>query len=161
MIRFSIAAAMIGLLAFSGCGEDRSHPAGVDDNGNPIVYKSPTAVIELNATTHQLSRGEYVVDRVDTGNPFIFDGSASHDNDENNQSIVDYQWTISHSFIDACVDINITGQKAIFKFIHVDANESNQTCYNEATDNGEINASLTVKDNEGKSASTTKSIKTN
>ncbi len=151
--------AIAALLTFSGCGEDRSHPN--DENGNPIVYANPTAVIELNATTHNEARGEYTIDRVETGNPFIFDGSKSQDNDENNQSIVSYQWSVNHTFTAACVDINTTGNRAVFKFINVDANDTNQTCYNEATDNGEINTTLTVTDNEGKTATVDKNIKTN
>ncbi len=151
---------VVAVLALSGCGEDRSHPADFDAAGNPIDYKNPTAVIELNATTHTLARGKYTIDRADTGNPFIFNGSKSHDNDEANQSITAYAWNIQHTFITNCVDLNTTGDKAIFKFIHVDINESNTTCYDQATGSGDINVTLTVTDDEGKTATTNKNIQT-
>lgn len=153
--------ATIVAIAFSGCGDDRSHPN--DGTDVQIVYKNPTAVIDLNSTTHLPSRGGYTVDRTDTGtkNPFIFDGSKSQDNDEDNKSISNYQWSVNHTFISSCVDVNATGNKAVFKFLNVDANETNTTCYDEATGAGEINATLTVTDNEGKTNSITKSIKTN
>ena len=159
--KITVVATTVAVLVFSGCGDDRSHPKGVDAAGNPIVYANPTAVIDLNSTTHDLVRGVYNIDTVDTGNPFIFDGSKSQDNDENNQSIVGYQWSVNHTFTAACVDINTTGTRAVFKFINVDVNDTNQTCYNEATDNGEINTTLTVTDDEGKTAIARKNIKTN
>ncbi len=158
--------AVAALLTFWGCGEDRSHPKGVDADGNPIVFKNPTAVIELNATTHiyVAASDTYTVGggaRDTVGNPFIFDGLKSQDNDENNQSITNYQWSISHTFIPECVDINTTESQTVFKFINVDANETNRTCYNLAVGDGEINATLVVTDDEGKTASTTKAIITN
>jgi len=65
---------------------------------------------------------------------------------------------VYHTFSDACVDINKTGSKVIFQFIHTDTNNS---CLTEAVDNGEINVTLTVTDNEAKTATAAKNIKTN
>jgi len=162
MINFknSLVATAVLALALGGCGDDRSHPAGVDQNGVPIVYANPTAIIDLNATTHVFVEvlGEYTVDRTNLGNPFIFTGTKSHDNDENNQSIATYAWSIAHSFTDACVDVNTSNNQAVFKFLHTD---TNATCTQEATDSGEINATLIVTDDEGKTAAATRSIKTN
>ncbi len=156
-------ATTVAVLVFSGCGDDRSHPKGVDENGNPIVYANPTAVIELNATTHTYAAptDAYTVGggtRSTVSDPFIFTGDKSHDNDENNQSITGYAWSVSHTFIDACVDINKSNATMTFKFLHTD---TNNTCLDEAINNGEINATLTVTDNEGKTASTHRNIKTN
>jgi uncharacterized protein YceK len=160
--------ATAAILVLSGCGEDRSHPKGVDADGNPIVYKNPTAIIDLNNTTHTYvpALDQYTVGggaRTTLDDPFIFSGAKSHDNDENNQSITGYDWQIVHSFSAACVDVNTTGDSAVFKFLHTISSEAdyNVTCRDEAVNNGEINATLTVTDNEGKQASTTKVVKTN
>jgi len=102
MIKKQIAAvAAVAVLAFSGCGEDRSHPKGIDADGNPIVYANPTAVIELNSTTHTYVSvlDAYTVGggaRATIADPFIFTGDKSQDNDENNQSITNYIWSVSH-----------------------------------------------------------------
>jgi hypothetical protein len=157
-LKKSILIAGVVALVLGGCGDDRSHPKGVDENGNPIVYSNPTAIIDINATTHDFINGEYTLDRRNLSNPFIFDGSRSHDNDEDNQSISQYAWSVNHSFSNACVDINKTGNRAVFKFINID---TNTTCLNEARDNGEINVTLTVTDNENKTATATRNIKTN
>jgi hypothetical protein len=169
MIKKQIAlAATAVVLILGGCGEDRSHPKGVDANGNPIEYKNPTAIIDLNNTTHTYvpALDQYTVGggaRTTLNDPFIFSGARSHDNDENNQSITQYAWSISHTFSNACVDINQTGDSAIFKFLHTVSSEAdyNETCRDEAINNGEINATLTVTDNEEKRATTTKVVKTN
>ena len=166
--QITLAAVTAAVLAFSGCGDDRSHPKGVDKDGNPIVYKNPTAIIDLNNTTHTYvpSLNQYTVGggaRTTISDPFIFSGARSQDNDENNQSIQTYAWNVSHTFSVNCVDINKTGDSAVFKFIHTlsSASDYNVSCSKEAVDNGEINASLTVTDNEGSTATTTKVIKTN
>ncbi|RUM65527.1 MAG: hypothetical protein DSZ06_04855, partial [Sulfurospirillum sp.] len=77
----------------------------------------------------------------------------------NNQSIEHYSWSIVSSFPSNCVDINAsTQEKAIFRFKNTDSNNS---CRTEALNNGEINATLTVTDDEGKTDTTTRNIKTN
>ena len=162
-VKKSILTVAVLALVLGGCGEDRSHPKGVDENGNPIVYKNPTAVIDLNATDHTYAdvTKAYTVGtgaRNHLGSPFIFDGIRSHDNDENNASIKSYQWDLSFTHNPLCVDINKTDNTAIFKFINTD---TNNTCLNAAITPGEINATLTVTDDEGKTDTTTKSIKTN
>ena len=161
-----IAAAAI--VTFSGCGDDRSHPKGIDGEDNPIVYKNPTAVIDLNNTTHTYVSvlDQYTVGggtRMTIGDPFIFSGARSQDNDEDNQSIQNYNWSISHTFSPNCVETNTTGNQIVFNFAHTlsTAADYNVTCRDEAVDNGEINVTLTVTDDEGKTASTTKAIKTN
>ena len=162
-IKNSLIAAAVVTVVLSGCGDDRSHPKGVDKQGNPIVYADPTAVMELNATTHTYAAvtDAYTVGggtRTTVADPFIYDGSKSHDNDENNQSISQYAWTVSHTFIDSCVDINKTASLMKFRFIRTD---TNNTCLQQAINNGEINVTLTVTDNEGKTAVAHKNIKTN
>jgi hypothetical protein len=49
------------------------------------VYKNPTAVIDVNKT------------EVTPGTRLYFDGSNSHDNDENGNSIAYYEWYIDDS----------------------------------------------------------------
>ncbi len=157
------ATTLLAVALLSGCG-DRGGDCERTTKGvgaPKIEYKDPVAIIDLNSTTHTYvpSLGEYTIDRTHIENPFIYDGSRSQDNDENNQSITKYQWHFSHTFSPACVDINTSaGVKAVFRFANTDTND---TCQNEALNNGEINATLTVTDDEGKTASTTKSIKTN
>ncbi len=162
-VKKSILTVAVLALALSGCGEDRSHPKGVDANGNPINYANPTALIDLNATDHTYANATqaYTVGtgaRNHLGSPFIFDGVKSHDNDENNQSITSYKWDFSFTHNPACVDIQKTSHTATFKFINTD---TNNTCVNAAITPGEINATLTVTDNEGKTAIARKNIKTN
>ena len=135
-------AATTAVLVFSGCGDDRSHPN--DGNGNPIVYKNPTALIDVNGTKHikqSESNGVYTY-RVDNNlsNPFIFSGDRSHDNDENNQRIQSYDWNITSTFSQTCLDINSTGSQSIVK-----------VC-DEAFRDGDINVTLKVTDDEEKTS---------
>ena len=156
MIKKQIAiVATIATMVFSGCGEDRSHPKGIDANGNPIVHKNPVAVIDLNNTTHQYSSAfnEYRYDTNNPQNPFIFDGKNSYDLDENNQSIVNYDWNITVLYktqLDVnCTDINITDSRAIVKLCPDARNDAN------------ITAKLIVTDDEGATDSASKFIKIN
>ena len=149
------------LALFTACGNNRAGDCdSIDFKGAKISHKNPTAIIELNSTTHEYvpSLGEYTIDRNHIENPFIFTGDKSHDNDENNQSITNYNWSISHSFSSNCVDINKSASKLIFRFANTDTND---TCQAQALNNGEINVTLSVTDDEGKTDSTHKNIKTN
>ena len=150
--------ATIATMIFSGCGDDRSHPK--DGVFNLDGNATPTAVIDLNATTHEYSDIDkaYTIDRTNAENPFIFLGKSSHDNDENNQSIKKYEWNVSHTFSPVCIDVNKTSDLVRVHFANTDANT---TCRSQAINSGEINATLTVTDDEGKTDSTTMSIKTN
>ncbi len=149
-------------LIFSACGNNRGGDCDEmgGNLGSKVEYKNPTAIIDVNSTTHQYvpALKEYTIDRTHLENPFIFKGDRSQDNDENNQSITKYSWDIKHTFSTNCVDLNISGSTAIFRFDNTDTNE---TCANEAIDNGEINVSLTVTDDEGKTDTTIKTIGTN
>ena len=156
MIKKQIAfVAALVVLTFSGCGEDRSHPKGIDRNGNPIVYKKPVAVIELNATTHTYDAqfNEYRYDTANQGNPFIFDGKKSHDLDENNQSITKYDWNVTVLYktqLDAnCTNINYTDSRAIVKLCADARNDAN------------ITAKLIVTDDEGATDTASKFISIN
>ncbi len=140
----------------SACGEDRSHPTDPDapNSEKPvIVYKNPVAVIELNSTTHQYNSqtGQYRYDNQES--PFIFDGSKSHDLDENNQSIVSYDWNVTVRYVRQsdvnCTDINKTGARAIVKLC------------NDAQNDANITAMLTVTDDENVTDTATKIIKIN
>jgi len=152
-------------MILSACGEDRSHPSDpAAANYQPeIVLKSPTAVIDLNASTHTYVENldAYTVGggaRTTVEDPFTFSAASSHDNDEDNQSIVSYSWNVTHTFSANCVDINTTAGQTIFHFANTD---TNTTCFQEAVDNGEINATVTVKDDEGATDTETMLIKTN
>ena len=144
MIKKQITAvATLAVLAFSGCGEDRSHPKVIGADGNTIVYANPVAVIELNSTTHEYNSAfnEYRYDTNNPQNPFIFDGKNSHDLDENNQSIVSYDWNVTVLYktqLDVnCTDINITDSLAVIKLCVDARNDAN------------ITAKLIVTDDEG------------
>ncbi len=145
---------VITTLALSGCGEDRSHPNPQNSNNTtPIVYKAPTAVIDINSTKHMLlDNGDYRADN-NLSYPFILDGNRSFDNDENGSSIVAYDWNITSTFSDGCLDINKSaaadGSKVIIKLC------------NEVFNNGDINATLTVTDDEDTNATTNKIIHIN
>ncbi len=143
--------AVAALLTFSGCGDDRSHPN--DGSGTPIVYKNPTAIIDVNGTEHvqQDVNGTTYTYRVDNNlsNPFIFSGSRSQDNDEDNQSIQSYDWNITSTFSEDCLDINSTGSQSIVKLC------------DEAFTDGDINVTLKVTDDEAATASTQIVIKIN
>jgi len=144
-----IAAAAI--VTFSGCGDDRSHPD--DGSGVQIVYKNPTAVIDVNGTEHiKLGENNNIFTyRVDSNlsNPFILSGDRSHDNDENNQSIQSYDWNITSTFSKDCLDINSTGSQSVIKLC------------DEAFTDGDINITLTVIDDEDIAATTKVIIKIN
>jgi hypothetical protein len=147
--RLALLAIMV--LAFSGCNDDRSHP-DAGNNGNSVVYGNPIAVIDVNGTgnTFQGENNGYLIYRyADENNPFIFNCSNSYDSDENNQSIVGCDWNITSNFTDGCLDINNTGN-----IVYVNV------C-NEAYNDGDINATLTVTDDESKTASSTQLIKLN
>ena len=150
-IKKSILAGAVIALAFGGCGDDRSHPN--DGSGKHIVYKNPTAVIDVNGTAHIKldENGSTLTYRADNNlsNPFIFSGARSHDNDQNNQTIVAYDWNITSSFSEDCLDINSTGAQSIVLLC------------NEAFTDGDINVTLKVTDDEHKTATTTKIIKIN
>ncbi len=157
-IKNSLIAAAVVTVVLSGCGDDRSHP---NDGSVGITYYAPVAVIELNATTHQYVEAldQYTIDRANISNPFVFDGKGSYDLDENNQSITTYDWNVTTSLSSTCVDINITEDT-----VRVSYNiEQNATlCTAEALTYGqEINATLTVTDDEGEIAIAKKNIKTN
>ena len=154
----TLALVAISLLAFSGCGEDRSHPKANNDNnnqpGNKIIYADPIAVIDINGTTNHLQKDindtlTYRLDDTNTNNPFIVSGLRSQDMDENNQSIVAYDWNITSTFTAGCLDVNNTGTVVRIK-----------TC-DEAFNDGDINITLTVTDDENKTASANKLIKIN
>ncbi len=153
----------VTLTLFSGCGSSRGGDCDKEGSkGAKIDYQDPTAIIDVNSTTHTYYDRDkaYTLDRAHIENPFIFSPYKSHDNDENNQSITKYVWNITSSFSPSCVDINNTfsNNLARFAFKNTDVNE---TCREEATKDGEIDVTLTVTDDEGKSNSTTKQIKTN
>ena len=141
----------MAVLAFSGCGEDRSHPD--DGTGVQIVYKNPTAVIDVNGTAHikQDENNSIFTYRVDNNlsNPFILNGDRSQDNDENNQSIQSYDWNITSTFSEDCLDINSTGSQSVVKLC------------DEAFTDGDINVTLKVIDDEDVAATTNVVIKIN
>ncbi len=145
-----VMAGMVLGLVLSGCGDDRSHPKK-SINTNSISYANPTAVIDINSTSHRalLSKGTDVYRYSNANDPFVLDGVSSHDNDERGDSIVAYDWNITSTFSNNCLDINQTGTKAIVK-----------VC-DEALNDGEINATLVVTDDEGKKDTTTRIIKIN
>ncbi len=152
----TLALVAVSLLAFSGCGEDRSHPKN-NNGGQPgykITYADPIAVIDINGTTNLLQSDvndtlTYRLDNTNTNNPFIVSGLKSQDMDENNQSIVAYDWNITSTFSAGCLDINNTGSVVRIK-----------TC-DEAFNDGDINITLIVTDDENKTASANKLIKIN
>jgi uncharacterized protein RhaS with RHS repeats len=90
------------------------------------VYKNPTAVIDVNKT------------EVTPGTRLYFDGSNSHDNDENGNSIAYYEW-----FIDGIRKSYGSGR------------EEFDYPFNTSKD---YTVKLTVRDDEGKSASQTITI---
>ena len=144
--------ATVATMIFSGCGDDRSHPDGMD-GGVKFVNVAPTAIIDINSTGHNFlkTEGGFEVYRYEDANtPFIFDASASHDGDENNQSIVSYDWNITSTFTrENCLDINNTGSIVYLK-----------VC-DEALNDGDINVSLTIKDDEDTTASALRRLKLN
>ncbi len=153
MKKFAINGVIAGLvlgLVLSGCGDDRSHPKnGI--KGSSISYANPTAVIDINSTTHrpQPQRG-FDVYRYDSPSaPFILDGKDSHDNDERGEKIASYDWNITSSFGDGCLDLNNTGSSVIMKVCE------------EAYNDGNITVRLTVTDDEGAKDSTSRVIKLN
>ncbi len=151
----TLALVAISLLAFNGCNDDRSHPKdNVTTSGNIITYANPIAVIDINGTTNLLQSDvndtlTYRLDNTNTNNPFIVSGLRSQDMDENNQSIVAYDWNITSTFTAGCLDVNNTGTVVRIK-----------TC-DEAFNDGDINITLTVTDDENKTASANKLIKIN
>lgn len=156
----SITTVALAIVLLNGCG-DRGGDCDSDSLGAVIKYENPTAIIDINSTSHTYYARDnaYTIDRANVESPIIFDGNRSHDNDESNQSITNYAWSLTHTFPTNCVDINTSvPTKAVFRFINTD---SNTTCRDQALNNGEINATLTVTDDEGKTDTTTKNIKTN
>ncbi len=151
MMKKIAVATTVAVLVFSGCGEDRSHPD--DGTDVQIVYKNPTAVIDVNGTEHikQSENNSIFTYRVDNNlsNPFILNGDRSQDNDENNQSIQSYDWNITSTFSEDCLDINSTGSQSVIKLC------------DEAFTDGDINVTLKVIDDEDVAATTNVIIKIN
>jgi PKD repeat protein len=92
------------------------------------VYKNPTAVIDVNKT------------EVTPGTRLYFDGSNSHDNDENGNSIAYYEWYIDDS--DTPESEGSRREEFDYRFNTI----------------RDYTVKLTVRDDEGKSASQTITI---
>jgi hypothetical protein len=144
--------ATIATMIFSGCGDDRSHPKDLNISGNSVKYGDPIAIIDLNATNHKYLKddnGTLVYRFSNMSDKFIFNGNNSHDTDERNQKIISYDWNITSSFTNGCLDINKTGTYAYINICE------------EAYNDGSLNVVLTVTDDENKTATATKKIKIN
>jgi len=156
MIKKQIAiVAIVATMVFSGCGEDRSHPKGIDANGNPIVHKNPVAMIDINATEHDFLKEvngtvEYDFRSTKHDSPFVIDGTRSHDMDTDGNNSVTYEWSYEEHFaVPNCADINNTGNGIVYIKLCETANQGD----------GNMTITLQVKDNEGETATTRKILK--
>ncbi len=153
------------VLAFSGCGEDRSHPkTGVGVKS--IQLQAPLASLGVSAPVRaDGSRGYSLQDDGDNNastlayrwfdkdDTLVFDASGSKDMDtKGTTAIQDYTWIVKNennaTMTDACIDQNQTGTKMIIKIC------------DEADDREDevLSVTLFVKDNEGTTSSTKRTV---